>query len=158
VPSRSWRRALAAAALGGLTGALAGFLMPRVVLDWYNRAEARSAGDLTRSVLMHLGLWVPLGAAAGLGFGVGRTERKRWGITLVGGAVGVAIGTLGYDLLGAFFFPLAETGKPISEAWATRLMAFLLVPLTAAAATLAVAETKSPAGPSGKAAAPPPPP
>jgi hypothetical protein len=89
---------------------------------------------------MHLGLWVLLGAAAGLAFGIGRTEPRRWGITLVGGAIGAAMGTLLYEVLGAFLFPLAETSKPISEAWQTRLMAFLLVALATAAGILAFAE------------------
>src|SRR5262249_8180869 len=97
--------------------------------------------DLIRSMLMHLGLWGPLGAAAGLGFGVARTEPRRWVIVFVGGAVGAAIGTLLYDVLGAALFPLAETGSPVSEAWFTRLMALLLVGLAIAATTVAFAES-----------------
>jgi hypothetical protein len=157
IPARSWRRAFVACVIGALAGLLAGILPTGIVLPLYHRAQERGGGDLSNSLLMHLGLWVPLGAAAGLGYGIGRIEPRRWWITVVGGAVGAAIGTLVYDVLGAFLFPLAETGKPISEAWITRLMAFLLVALTTAAATLAVAETPAGTGPQGAGPAPAPP-
>ena len=93
-----------------------------------------------------------------MGFGVGRTEPRRWtwAIAVAGGIGGAAIGTALYDVLGAVLFPLAETGQPISEAWQTRLMAFLLVALATAAATLAV--VPSPRGQPAQGSPPPVPP
>jgi hypothetical protein len=158
-PSRSWRRALAAIAVGGLLGAAAGALMPRLVLPWYDRAEVTGAGDLTRSLQMHLGLWGLIGTAAGLGFGIGRAEQPwRWALAVFGGAVGAVIGVILYDVLGATLFPLAGTGKPISDSWATRLMAFLLVALMTAAATVVITDVEMPVGRPRKAAPPATPP
>jgi hypothetical protein len=154
---RSWRRALVVAGIGGAAAALAGILMPWVVLPPYHQAEMHAAGDLTRSVLMHLELWVLLGAAAGLAWGIGQPEPRRWLATLVGGAVGAALGILLYDVLGAFLFPLAETGKPVSAAWQTRLMAFLLVGGSTVFGVLAAAKTPDSRTSQGARPAAPPP-
>jgi hypothetical protein len=38
------------------------------------------------------------------------------------------VGTMLYDVIGAVFFPLAETAEPIAATWETRALARFLVP------------------------------
>ena len=49
------------------------------------------------------------------------------------GLVGAVVGAVAFDLVGAFAFPLAKTDSPISQTWATRLLARLLVTIGTAA-------------------------
>lgn len=133
--ARSWRGALFAASLGMAACAAAGIVAVSIAVPIYERAEAASAGDLTRSILLHLALWAPLGAAAGgahaMGWQRGRAASiaARCAAGVVAGSLGVALGAILYDLTGAFAFPLAETGKPLAAEALPRLLAFLLVAL-----------------------------
>ena len=76
---------------------------------------------------MHGLIWGLLGASAGLAFAVGLGEPRLCGKVLTAGFVGAVLGTVAFELIGGVAFPMAETGEPISETWATRLMARLLV-------------------------------
>ncbi|MGC8641509.1 MAG: hypothetical protein ACP5XB_16715 [Isosphaeraceae bacterium] len=125
--SRSPGRTLLAAGLGLLAGALAGAAPLWFVIPAYNRAEELTSGDLTRSLLMHWGLWTALGAAAGFALGIGLGKRGKFMTALCGGIAGVVVGTFVYEFLGGALFPLAETGKPFSDTATTRLLALLFV-------------------------------
>jgi hypothetical protein len=92
--------------------------------------------DLILSVLMHGLIWGLLGAAAGLAFAVGLGESRLRARALVAGFVGAVLGAIAFDLVGAVFFPMAETDEPISETWPTRLLARLLVTVATAIAVI----------------------
>jgi hypothetical protein len=103
------------------------------------------SADLTRSFLIHLGIWSAIGAAAGTAFGLGLGMRDRFGQALVGGMTGAAIASLLYDLVGAFL-PLAHTERPLAEFAGTRLAAGLILSLCVAVGTVVVASQNPKAG------------
>jgi hypothetical protein len=47
-------------------------------------------------------------------------------------------GTLIYELIGGLLFPLADTGKPFSVTWETRLLAAMLIAIPSAVAAVAL--------------------
>ena len=153
--ARSRRAGMFAAAFGLGAGAVAGCVAVTIAVPIYERAEATSAGDLTRSILLHLALWTPLGAAAGVAHGLGSRGGRPLvrlaaceGAAAAAGLVGAALGTVGYDLIGAFCFPLAETGKPLAAEPIPRLLGFTIVALgTAAVVALSARQPPAPAAP-----------
>ncbi len=140
--SRRRRQALIAAGVGLLAGGIAGAAPLWTVIAAYNRAEELGAGGIGRSLLMHWALWTALGAAAGLALGIGIGDRTRLLAALFGGAIGAMVGTFAYELVGALVFPLAETGKPISETSATRLMAMLFIAVSSSLGAILVSQPK----------------
>jgi hypothetical protein len=53
------------------------------------------------------------------------------------------MGTVAYEIVGAFVFPLARTYQPVATAWGARLVAAMAVTtLAAAGAALAVADPR----------------
>jgi len=142
--SRGPRQALIAAGVGLLAGGIAGAAPPWIVIPPYLRAEEYTSGELGRSLMMHWGLWTALGAAAGLALGIGKRTRLLWAI--LGGILGAVGGTLAYEVLGGMVFPMAETGRPFPETWATRLMAmlFVAVPSALGAVLVSTLPRKSP--------------
>ena len=93
-------------------------------------------------MLMHGVIWGPLGAAAGLAIAIGMGEPRLIGRAMVAGLVGAVVGGVAFDLVGAFAFPLAKTDSPISQTWATRLLARLLVTVGTAACLATVARAR----------------
>jgi hypothetical protein len=85
--------------------------------------------DLTLSLLIHLGIWTVLGAASGVAFWIGMGSRGMWLPSLVGGIVGAALGTVLFDVVGAFF-PFSHTERPLAEESMVRLAANLVLSLS----------------------------
>jgi hypothetical protein len=142
------RRSLPAAFVAGLVGAgagaAAGAAASYFVLPAYARYRQMHDGDLAASLLMHVALWAGIGAAGGLALGLGLGGRLRTCQSALGGLVGAIGGALLFDVLGAFIFPLEETGLPTSSSARTRLLARLLVAILAAAgAAWAACQTRA---------------
>jgi hypothetical protein len=129
---RSWRSALVAGAVGALIGASAGAAVPFFLLPAYARYRQVHGGDLAASLLLHAGLWAGIGAAGGLALGLGLGGPLRAWQSALGGLLGAVGGAILFDFLGAFFFPLEETGLPTSTSARTRLLARLMVAVLAA--------------------------
>jgi hypothetical protein len=98
------------------------------------------SSDLVLPLLIHGGLWTSIGAAAGLAFGVGLGGRGRIARMLLGGVLGAIAGTMVYDVAGALIFPLAQTGRPLSATWGSRLFAHVAVAFLVAACVAAAAQ------------------
>jgi hypothetical protein len=77
---------------------------------------------------MHEILWGPLGAIAGLAFGIGLGPGYRLR-SLLYALVGACMGTALYEVIGAALDPLALTSDPVSKTLRTRLLARMLVAL-----------------------------
>jgi hypothetical protein len=135
----SRKSALMAASAGLLVGGLAGALPPWLVIPLYNRAEELTPGELGRSLLMHWSLWLALGAATGLALGLSMRNSSRLLRAVFGGMIGVALGTLVFELIGGLLFPLAETGKPLAATWETRLLSLLTIATYAAMGAVVLA-------------------
>jgi hypothetical protein len=106
----------------GLTGLVLGTLFGAtssygLTPAYFSRMEK---ADINLSILIHLGIWVAVGAASGIAFGVGYGTRKVLMGSLIGGMIGAALATLLFDIGGAFF-PLAHTERPLSVVAGTRL-------------------------------------
>ena len=144
---------VAGGGIGLIAGGAAGAAAPFLVVPLYLRLSGDSKGELVPALLMHCGLWTLIGAAAGLALAVGvggraRFARTHLGGTLsasvdvhisptaarlaraaLGGALGMVIGIVIYEVLGGILFPLAGTSEPIAVAALPRLLMFLLTAL-----------------------------
>src|SRR4029077_1615449 len=126
---RSGRAALAAVLIGLLGGAVLGALLPLILVGPYFRLQhLRNSDDLLVPLAMHEILWAPLGAIAGLAFGIGLGPGHRLR-SLLYALVGACMGTALYEVIGAALDPLALTSDPVSKTLRTRLLARMLVAL-----------------------------
>jgi hypothetical protein len=145
---RSASAALGAGGLGLALAAAAGGCAAAGLVPYYLAHVNRDADDLLLPFLLHAGSWAPIGAAAGLAYGVGMRGFRGALVALLGGLVGALIGTLVFEVIAPFAFPLAKTSEPISVTWGSRLLARLSIALfTAAGAALATQAVVSKPGP-----------
>jgi hypothetical protein len=127
----AWRAALIGLVLGAALGAVASLaFIPLYFVA--KRFSATAEPDLSVAMLLHAGIWMSVGAAAGMAFALGLGERRRAGRAVLGGLLGALVGTLLYDVIGAAYFPLDGTSDPIAQTWYTRSLARLIVPLLGA--------------------------
>jgi hypothetical protein len=137
-------------ARGGLSGAVLGSALgaglPTGLLPFSIQAQIDYPEyDLIVALAVHALIWGLLGASAGLALAIGLGERRLIGSTSMSGLAGAVVGAITFELTGGTFFSLAETSRPISATWPTRLIARLLVTMgtaTALALTLRQHETK----------------
>jgi hypothetical protein len=141
----SARGSARAAASAGLTGLVLGGALGAGAAWGAFTAFFRLAGpnrdDLLPALLAHAGAWAPIGAAAGLAFGLGLGGRARITLALVGGLLGAAAGALIYEVAGSIAFPLGKTAEPVASTIAARLFAQTAVNLLTALGAAFFAET-----------------
>ena len=99
----------------------------------YGRESQRRPGIGLRT---HGGIWLTIGAAAGLALGIGLGNWARIARALIGGVLGAVVGSVIYEFGGAVLFPLAETFRPMSHETMPRLFADISVALCIAAGAL----------------------
>ena len=132
------KRSVARTALAGATGLLlgggAGVVLSRLILPFYY--EHPQGLDITHALMVHGGIWVGVGAAAGLAFGMGPGGWQGVLRGALGGAGAALLATVIYEFAGGILFPLAFTDRPISQTWESRLVARLLVAVLIAAGAL----------------------
>ncbi len=126
--------------IAGFAGLILGIVMgaiPSLVLvpDYFQRFNPRSTMALP--FLVHLGIWVGIGCAAGLALPLGLGRRADLARGLIGGITGVLAGTLVYQLLNPMLYPL-DVDLPIPARAASRLIADLCVSGGAALGALVV--------------------
>ena len=130
----SRRAAVQATGAGLVLGIVAAGGMSLALLPAYNAYQRRhpdeAARDLLWPLLVHAGIWSAAGAAGGLALALGLGGRGAIPRAMLGGFLGAAVGTVAYELAGAFF-PAARTSQFVSATWETRLMARLAVTLLA---------------------------
>jgi hypothetical protein len=151
IAGRRLRRAWAGV-IGLILGGAWGAGLSAAIFPIFFRTVDLNSDDLLVPLFMHAAVWVGLGAAGGLAFGLGLGDGSRHlPRALAGGATGALIGTVLYEVAGTVLFPLDQTGLPVAAAAPPRLVAFALVNLlTAAGAAWAVVSAR----PSGEAATP----
>jgi hypothetical protein len=147
---RSGGSALTAGLVGALLGLAAGALPSFIAMPLAHEHKDDMLSQPAIGLGIHLGLWVPLGAAAGLAYALGRFGGSPRHLILgfVGGLIGAALGTIAYEVVGAVFlsmhatqYPFASDIEPPDTSHFTRLFSLLCV---AIGATLgAVAATNS---------------
>jgi hypothetical protein len=134
---RSVEGARKGALVGLALGAALGTVASLAFIPLYfvvKRLAATAEPDLSVAMLLHAGVWMSIGAAAGMAFALGRGEPRSTGRAVFGGLLGAFVGTLLYDVIGAAFFPLDGTADPIAQTWYSRSLARVLVPLLSALA------------------------
>jgi hypothetical protein len=139
---RSVPRAVIAGATGMLLGGGAGVALTRMIVPVYY-GNVRS-GDMIYSLMVHGGVWVAIGAAAGLAFAIGVGGAHQILRGLLGGGAAALLATFIYEFAGAILFPTALTDRPISQTWSSRLLARLLVSILVAAGVILSAGLTSP--------------
>lgn len=135
-------RGATAGLVGLVVGGALGVGASMALVPVFHRARTANplSYDLTVPMLVHAGIWAAVGAAGGLAYGIGSggDPRKR-ARAAVGGLVGGALAAAAYEMIGATVFPLADTPRPVSLTWGSRLLARLLVTTLAAAGVALVA-------------------
>jgi hypothetical protein len=143
------RRSASAALTGGVVGAVLGTILGAgvtraLVASLITMARDGADKELRNALLMHGLIWGLLGASAGLAFAMGLGDRRHIGRAVAGGFLGALLGAVAYEIIGALVFVYANTHHVLSETWATRLLAYLLVALgTGAAQVLMLFEPRS---------------
>lgn len=93
--------------------------------------------DLTMPLLIHLGLFCPIGAGIGLTYGsLHGGSRKSVVDAIVAGLLGAALGTIVYEFAGAILLPTDKTNEPLPGTSLARLLAMLCVSLGIATALI----------------------
>jgi hypothetical protein len=82
--------------------------------------------------LVHGGIWIPIGIAAGLAFGIGVGDRGAMVQGIIGGGLGALFGAIAFEAINAAAFPLERIESPVPGARTTRLLAHLCVALLVA--------------------------
>jgi hypothetical protein len=141
VARRSTRAALESGGLGLALGAAAGAGAAAAMVPVYLRYVNRDGDDLLMPLLTHEAIAAAIGAASGLALGAGMGGRSRLALAALGGLLGALTGALLFQTVGAFVFPLAQTGEPISATWGSRLAARLTTSVLAAAGAILLAQT-----------------
>src|SRR5262249_36691374 len=99
---------------------------------------------MTLGMIIHAGVWSPIGAVAGLALGVGLGGPRAIALALLGGLAGAVLGTMGYEVASALLYPQARLDHPIPEERGLRLLAvFGIAVLTALGAGLGVGERRA---------------
>jgi hypothetical protein len=116
---RSAGAALAATLFGAVAGVATGAGMSVVLThEFYRRINPESGMML--GMLTHAGIWVPVGAVAGLAFGLGLGGPRAIAFALLGGLAGAVFGTMAFETINAIAFPLIRVNAPIPGDWLTR--------------------------------------
>jgi hypothetical protein len=136
---RSILKGIAGGILGLILGAAAGGGLSLLILPVYYSQPP--GNDLVYSLLTHGSIWLAVGAAAGVAYGVGRGGGGAAIFRgLVIGASAALIATVVYEFGGGIFFPLALTDRPVSHTSESRLVARLLVTVLVASAVILAGE------------------
>ena len=136
---RSFSRAgLIGGVLGATGGGATAFVLAPIYLSHLELA------DLTRAMLIHMGIWTSIGAAAGVAYGVGSGRRGGLLHAIIGGVVGAALAAAVFDVVGGFF-PLAQTDRPLPDDATMRLVANLVVGLGVTLGIALVTSQQAPA-------------
>lgn len=101
-----------------------------VMMPAFAAAADRDPGslDLTMPLLIHLGLWGPIGAGIGLLFGTVRNRGVAGTIeSTLAGAVGATLGTIMFEFLGAIVMPMDKTIEPMPGSERARLAAAMCI-------------------------------
>ena len=130
------RGAIRAGLIGLILGGILGGVAALVVVPIHSRLVIEPVPEFLTTFLGHAGIWMPIGAAAGLALGLGSNlDPRQTRLAIVGGLLGAAIAAILYEVAGALAFPLAETDLPISKSPGSRFLARILlaicVPTTA---------------------------
>jgi hypothetical protein len=150
--ARRSARAGAAAALLGLglgagAGAGAALVALPIASGLHERDPGNMSAEMTSSLIAHGGTWGPVGAAAGLAFGIGLGGRDRAVRTLLGGLVGALVGAVLYELIGALALSDVKILEPLPETRGLRLFALLMAVIPAAVGVAALIPVPAPRRP-----------
>ena len=136
IGGRSVHRIAFAGSSGLLLGAIAGIASSFALVPVYFRDPEHT--DVTLSLLIHLGIWGAVGAAAGVAFAIGSGGRGLLARSAVGGFTGAAMGGILFDVVGSVM-PLAHTERPLSEESVTRVVAAILLAVSVSFGVVVVA-------------------
>jgi hypothetical protein len=124
---RSIAMGILAAAAGGLLGGVAGTLTSYALVPVFRQFMDPAEPTLVLPLLIHGGIWTPIGAAAGLAFGLGLGGRYRSIRGLLAGLIGGLLGTIVYEVIQAVVFPLLRNEEIIGPTNISRLMPYVCV-------------------------------
>lgn len=146
------RRSIPATLTAGMVGSVLGFILGAAVClgllpTFLHARYYYDEYELAISFAMHGVIWAPLGACAGLAFAIGRSRSGFMVRAILAGLSGALLGSIGYEILGAGVFPMANTSQPVSNWWLTRLLAQVLLAGMTALFLAVASRSRAPASP-----------
>jgi hypothetical protein len=123
---RSPRSGLLAALIGIVAGAVAGAGSSAALAPLFTRYNDLESG-LMILFPTHAGIFMAIGAAAGLAFALGLEERRKLVGAVLAGTFGALLGTFVFEAIDALAFPLVRTLEIIPPERAPRLLVHLCV-------------------------------
>lgn len=134
----SLRSGFMGAVIGSAIGAAAGAGMSWVVVPLFFRYQTPESSGLLSLFITHAGIFIAVGAAAGLALGIGLDDRPALGRALFGGILGALVATFVFETASSLAFPLMRTYQPVPGEQLPRLLAHMCVAIcTSLAAGLA---------------------
>jgi hypothetical protein len=125
-PSRGIFVGLSAQALGLLVGALAALALMPLFHPLDQRPTRTLADDLWLPLIMHAGVWAPVGAVGGAAFVLGLGIRSRLTIAIVTTIAFALLAAALFQLIGTCLPPEAGATRPVALWSVGRLMAMLV--------------------------------
>jgi hypothetical protein len=136
----SARSGLIAALVGAIAGGAIGAIMSAVLVPVFYRMHDPETGMML-ALMVHAGIWVPIGATSGLALGLGLGNPRAIVLTLIGGLAGAALGTMAFEVINALAIPDARLDMPIPELRSSRILAaFSVAVFTSLGAALGLQE------------------
>jgi hypothetical protein len=138
-----------ASAVAGVSGALVGGVATAAI-TWLTLPIFLSDVDtlnegMLAPILMHGLFWAAAGLAGGLAFAVGLGCRPVLIVqAAIGGIVGALLGAAVYDIVGAIVLTTENTAMPLSEGWASRLLARMSVAVLVAVVAASMLDQRRP--------------
>ena len=139
---RTPRTAIIASFVGIVSGAATGAALSIALFPIFFRVVTAESG-LLPLLLIHAGVWAPVGAAAGLAFGIGLGGPRSIAFAMIGGLAGAALGTMAFEVANSIVFPSIRLDRPIPSEAPSRIMGhFCITVFASLGAALGVGERK----------------
>jgi hypothetical protein len=144
--SRGSGRASVAAGVGGaLLGGVATAAITWAALPIFLKDVDTLNEGMLAPILMHGLFWAASGLAGGLALAIGLGCRPAMIVQAgIGGIIGALLGAAVYDIVGAIVLTTENTAMPLSEGWASRLLARMSVAVLVAVVAASMLDQRRP--------------
>jgi hypothetical protein len=126
-PRRGAVVGLGASAVGALAGAAAAWALIPILF----REFVPDSNDLLAPILIHAGIWAPIGALAGVAFAAGAGAQHQLPVAGLSAGVGGFTASILFHVFTGVLLPLSNSSEPVGGSPLVRLLAASLVTILA---------------------------
>jgi hypothetical protein len=130
--SNSGRGRLVGPMAGLILGGAAGAASPFLIVPLFYRNYDPTSQNLLLPALVHAAIWIPVGVASGLAFGLGIGGRSTAIRGLLGGGIGILAGTVLFELVHAVALPLVRNDNALPTELLPHILSYALASLSIA--------------------------